>query len=99
MKKALAYVATAVLLGFLVMMLPLAVQTGSSAYQSPLSPLSPQFMNTPAERGTTKGADNSALRFYGIAQQPSNLLPSSLVFFSGLIVALMTYVILKKRMP
>jgi hypothetical protein len=98
MKKALAYVATAVLLGFLMMMLPLAMQIGSSAYQSPLSP-SPQSMNTPAERDTTKGADNSALQFYAITQQPSNLLPSSLVFFSGLIVALTTYVILKKRMP
>jgi len=94
MKKALAYVATAVLLGFAVMMLPLALRIGSSAFQFPPSPINPQFGNTPAE-DTMKGADNSALQLYGIARQ---LLPSTLILFSGLIVALAMYFLLKKRM-
>jgi len=98
MKKVLAYVATAVLLGFAVIMLPLTMQIGSSAFRSPLSPTNPQFMDNPTE-GTTKGEDYLILQYYGIAKQPANLLPSSLVFFSGLIVALTAYVILKRRMP
>jgi len=98
MKKAVAYVATAVLLGFAIMILPLTMQIGSSAFLSPLSPINPQFMDNPAE-GTTKGADSSVLQFYGIAKQPANLPPFSLVFFSGLIAALTAYVIVKRRMP
>jgi len=98
MKKPLAYVAAAVILGFAIMMLPLAVQLGPSAYQSLLNPLSPQFMNAPTE-SAMKGEDSSALRSNGIARQPANLLPSSLVFLSGLIVALTAYVTIKKRMP
>lgn len=98
MKKVLAYVATAVLLGFAVIMLPLTMQIGSSAFRSPLSPTNPQFMDNPAE-DATKGADFSVLLYYGLAKDPANLLPPSLVLFSGLIVALTVYVILKRRMP
>lgn len=87
MKKALAYAAIAALLGFAVMMLPFTIQTGSQT----------QFMNAPSEEGATKGTDSSALQFYGIARQPTSLLPSSLIFFSGLITALGVYAMLKRR--
>jgi hypothetical protein len=96
-KKTLAYLATAIVLGFVAARLPLAIQAGQPAYLSPLSPPSTQFMNTPTEQGATKNEVGSTLRSYGIAGHP--LLPSSLVFFSGLIAALTAYVIVKRRMP
>jgi len=92
MKKALAYTATAILLGFAIMMLPLALKTGPSTYQP-----KPQFMSTPSEGGDMKGEDNSLARSFGLAGQPSNLLSSSLIFFSGLMIALGIYIITKRR--
>ena len=90
MKKPLAYSAGAILLGFIVMMLPLALETGLPTSQ-------PQSMNTPTEQGDTKGY-TSALRSLEIAGKPSTLIPSSLIFFSGLIVSFSVYIIVKKRM-
>jgi hypothetical protein len=97
MKKTLAYLAAAILLGFVVARLPLAIKAGPE-YLSPLSPPSTQFMNTPMEQDAAKDEISSALRFYWASGQPSSLLPSSLIFFSGLIVALTVYAVLKKRM-
>lgn len=77
MKKTLAYLAAAILLGFVMARLPLA-------------------MNAPMEQDATKGEPSSVLRLYGISGQPSSLLPSSLIFFSGLIAALTVYAIFKK---
>jgi len=91
LKKTLTYFATAVLLGFAVMMLPLALQTGPPTYQP-----TPQFMNTPAEDNATKGAGDSEMRSYGLGP-PSSLLPSSLIFFAGLIISLTAYVVVKRR--
>jgi len=98
MKKTLAYLATAILLGFLVVRLPLAIQTRHPEYLSPLSPPNTQFINPPVEQDAHKDEMSSALRFLGVSGQPS-LLPSSLIFFSGLIVALAIYVAYKRRMP
>lgn len=98
MKKTLAYIVAAILLGFVVARLPLAMKTGQPEYLSPLSPSNTQFMNATAEQDAYKGEIGTVLRLYGISGQPSNLLSSSLVFLSGLIVALTVYAILKKRM-
>jgi len=97
MKKTLAYLAAAILLGFLAVRLPLAIQTRQPEYLSPLSLPNTQFMNPPMEQDAYKDEISSASRFYGFFGKPS-LLPSSLIFFSGLIVALAAYVILKRRM-
>jgi len=88
MKKTMGYVATAILLGFVVMMMPLALETGPAGFSN--------FGWRGEAQGVTGGKDNYFSQPLGISSQPSNILPSSLVFFSGLIVALGVYVILKK---
>lgn len=94
MKKTLAYVATAMLLGFVIMMLPLALETGPPTYQPRLEPL---VARSPTEVSNAKSEDSPLLLSYGLARQPSSLLPSSLILFSGLIAALGAYAILKRR--
>jgi RsiW-degrading membrane proteinase PrsW (M82 family) len=90
MKKALAFAATAILLGFTVMMLPLALETGPPTY-------TPDFQRTQLLGGMEE-ENRKIMPAYGyIASQPSNLLPSSLILISGLIVALSVYAILKRR--
>jgi len=80
MKKTLAYAAVAVLLGSAVMLLPL-----------PLTQLPPQ-----ASQPAMLTEDSKTKQAYGLTSQPMNLLPSSLIFISGFIVALGVYAILKK---
>ena len=88
MKKTLAYVTTAILLGLAVMMLPLALENGTQ----------PQFPQPGARTLSTEAKDqnNGMLKSYGLTN-PSNLLPSSLVLLSGLIVAIAAHVILRRR--
>jgi len=85
MKKIMAYSLTAVLLGFTVMMLPLAFKTGLP------TPLAPTF-------GEKVDEESRWLGLSGLTSQPLNLLPSILIFISGLIVALGVYAIIRKRM-
>ncbi len=89
MKKTLAYITTAILLGLAVMMLPLALENGAQ----------PQFPQPGARTQSTEAMnqDNGMLKSYGLANQPSNLLPSSLVLLSGLIVAITAYAIFRRR--
>lgn len=88
MKKTLAYVTTAILLGLAVMMLPLALENGAQ----------PQFHQPGARTQSTEAMnqDNGMLKSYGLTN-PSNLLPSSLVLLSGLIVAITAYAIFRRR--
>ena len=88
MKKTLAYVTTAILLGLAVMMLPLALENGAQ----------PQFPPPGARTQSTEAMnqDNGMLKSYGLTN-PSDLLPSSLVLLSGLIVAIAAHVILRRR--
>jgi len=93
MKKAVAYTATAVLLGFFIMMGPLALQTGPPTYEPKLEP---QLFKAPREiQHDTMG--EGTYPSYGSLARPSNLLPSGLILLSGLIVAVGVYIILKKR--
>jgi len=89
MKKAMVYVSTAILLGFAIMMLPKALET-----------YAPQsgFASPPKTRGfELAGQDSSNALWYAQVRQPLDLLPSSLIIFSGLIVALSVYAILRRR--
>jgi len=83
MKKSLIYVATAILLGLAVMMLPLNLESlqPTKTYNDEMQP----------ER-------RNLLQLYGLGSQPSNILPSSLIAFSALIVALGVYAVSKRRM-
>jgi len=84
MKKKMVYSLTAVLLGFTVMMLPLALITGL-----PTS-LAPTF-------GEKVDEESHWLGLSGLTSQPLNVLPSILIFILGLIVALGVYAIIRKR--
>jgi len=85
MKKTMAYAATAILLGFAIMRLPLALEAGQPTYGAKPQSLQPQ------------SEESSMMRSYGLGKQPLNLLHSSFIFLSGLVAALGMYAILKKR--
>jgi len=76
-----AYATAAVLIGFAVMMLPLALSF-TNAY--------PAGKNTGEQRDQL---DNT----YGLTSQPSNLTPSSLILIVGLIFAFTAYILVKKQ--
>jgi len=91
-KRIAAYTVAAVLLGFAVMMVPLVLETGPPTYIPPQ--IFPPFSQSMAEsKLPTMDTQPSAV----LGGQPLNLLPSSIVFFSGLIVALAAYTIIKRR--
>jgi len=96
-RKIVAYAVTAVLTGFLVMMLPLALETGPPTYEPKLQPLQPDFTNAYRDSEGTDEQQNAIRDLYGLAQ-PSNLLHSSLILLTGLAVALSAYIILKKQL-
>jgi len=93
MKRALAYVTTAILLGFAVMMLPKTLQPlQTQPATSPSQPTSYSETNFPfGDESRSKTLP------YALTSQPLNLLPSSLILFSGLIVALGAYAIFKRK--
>jgi len=94
-KKIAAYSVTAIVLGFVIMMVPLALEARRLSNAQPQSDFF-GFMKNPLEMISKEDADLS--RTYGLGSQPLSLLPSSLIFFSGLIIALGVYAILKRRM-
>jgi len=93
-KEIAACIASAILLGFALMMLPLAIETGPPTYIP-----QPQFTKGSRTVGDETLPQNMfAQQVYGFVSQPRNILPTSLVFLSGLIVALGVYTLLKRRM-
>ena len=95
--KIAAYAVTAVLTGFIIMMLPLALETGPPTYEPKLQPLQPNFADVHRDGEGADEQQNAIRDLYGLAQ-PSNLLPSSLILLTGLAVALSAYIILKKQL-
>ena len=84
----LAYVTAAVLIGFAVMMLPLALETGPPTYQPKIQP---NFS------GETSGEQSDQLRnLYGLTS-PSDVTSSSLILLIGLIIAFTAYLLVKKQ--
>lgn len=94
MKKTIAYVATAIILGFAVMILPLASNMGSPTY-SPQP--KPGYALAGTNNNEASAEERDILQLWGLGSQRSNLLPSSLIFLSGFVVALGVYTILKRR--
>jgi hypothetical protein len=82
-------------------MVPLALQTGPPTYQPQLSPFPPTRTGDTFEdtfNGAPSSDDTEKLRsIYGL-DQPSNLLPFSLILLIGLVVAAGAYVTFKKRL-
>ncbi len=77
--KFFAYATAAMLIGFAVMMLPLALETGPPTYQPKIQP---NFA------GETTGEQSDQLRnVYGLTS-PSDVTSSSLILLTGLIIAL-----------
>jgi len=99
-RKTIVYFATAVLLGVGMMILPVAIQ--------------PTLLTQPTDKGSFTGGtrtetdESNAVspmdggRSYtvtdGLAGQPSNLLPSSFILLTGLVVATGVYAALRKRL-
>jgi hypothetical protein len=87
-----AYATAAVLIGFAVMMLPLALETGPPTYQPQLQP---SFTNAYPD-GKNAGEQRDQLyNTYGLTS--SNLTPSSLILIVGLIFAFTAYILVKKQ--
>lgn len=91
-KKIAAYAITAMLMGFAIMMLPLALETGPPTYQ-PKIPGEYRMLPDSANE-----VQDSTRSLYGLTSQPTNILPSSLILLTGLIVALIAYIFFKKQM-
>jgi len=91
--KFAAYATAAVLIGFAVMMLPLALETGPPTYEPRLAPFT--FTSSDSKGGNEQRDQLDAT--YGLASQPSNMLPSGLILLAGLAVALVAYVSLRKH--
>jgi len=85
--KIAAYAIMAVLMGFIIMRLPLALKTE----------VQQDFTNTYQDGKGTDEQRNALPALYGLAQ-PSNLLPSSLILLTGLAAAISVYIILKKQL-
>ncbi len=95
--KPIIYIAAAILLGFAIMIGPLAIQTGPPTYQPQLSPF-PHTRTEDTYFNALPSGDREMLwKTYGL-DQPSNLLPFSLILLIGLIVATGVYVTFKKRL-
>jgi hypothetical protein len=89
MKKTIVYAAIAIMLGVAIMMLPLALLTGLKTVSQP------PFIQPARTNGLTPQVPSEQI--YGVIAQPFNLLPSSIVTISGLVIALAVYVVFKKR--
>lgn len=92
--KLAAYATAAVLIGFAVMMLPLALETGPPTYdprQAPSTYLSPLSEGGNEQRYLP---DNT----YGLTSTPYNILPSGLILLAGLAAALIGYASLRKQL-
>lgn len=83
-----AYGIAALLIGFSVMMLPLALETGPPTYQPKIQP---NFS------GETTGEQRDQLRSqYGLTS-PSDVTSSSIILLTGLIIAFAAYLLVKKQ--
>jgi len=95
--KLTMYFAAAILLGVTIMMAPKAIQTGPPTYQPDLT-LFPSARTEDTYNSALSSDDTEKLRFlYGL-DQPSNLLPFTLILLIGLVVATGVYVTFKKRL-
>jgi hypothetical protein len=90
--KFAAYATAAVLIGFAVMMLPLALETGPPTYQPQLQP---SFTNA-YPGGVKAGEQRELYDTYGLTQ-PYDLTSSSLILLIGLIIAFAAYILVKKQ--
>jgi hypothetical protein len=90
MKKTLAYTATAILLGFAIIMIPRVLEPQQTfmgtAETNTQSRAIPFFPSDASKQGPTQ-----------LISKPVNFLPSSLILITGLIAASTTYAILRKR--
>lgn len=90
MKKTLAYTATAILLGFAIIMIPRILEPQQTFMRTPETNTQgqalPFFISDASKQGPSQ-----------LISKPTNFLPSSLILITGLIAATATYTILRKR--
>ena len=96
-KKPMIYFAAAIVLGFAIMMVPLALQTGPPTYKPDLT-IFPSARTGDTYNGALPLEDSNKIRYiYGL-NQPLNLLPFTLILLIGLVVATGVYITFKKRL-
>ena len=95
--KPLIYSATAVLLGFAIMIVPLALQTGPPTYQPQLSPF-PHTRTENTFNGALSSDDTGKSPSFCGLDQLSNLLPFTLILLIGLVAATGVYAAFRKRL-
>jgi hypothetical protein len=89
--KIAAYTIAAILMGFVVMMLPLALKTGPPTYQ-------PRIPGEYQWAPNTAGAERDSMqKLYGLTSSPSIIMPSSLILLTGLATGLIAYIFFKKQ--
>jgi hypothetical protein len=93
--KLAAYVTAAVLIGFAVMMLPLALETGPPSYKPELVNPFGQYSAAIEGGNEQRNQQDSA---YGSASTPYNILPSGLIMLAGLAAALVAYTSVRKQL-
>jgi len=85
--KFFAYTTAAILIGFAVMMLPLALETE-------LPSLQPQYTSTMEGAKGQRTPDNTGT----YASQPYSITSSSLILLTGLIIAFTAYILVKRQL-
>lgn len=91
-KKITVCAITALLMGFAIMMLPLALETGPPTYQPKIPE---EYILVP---NSSNEAQGSTRNLYGLTSQSQNMLPSTLILLTGLVAALIAYIFFKKQM-
>lgn len=96
MKRIIAYIATAIILGLSVVILPRTILPRT---------LEPQRVPPGIETSDTKnlgpqtfGGETSEKGITGLASQPMNLLPMALILLSGIVAAAAVSAIFRRRM-
>lgn len=84
--KLVAYAVSAILVGLAVMVVPLSLRN---------EVLQPNFTDAYQTENDANGQRN-VLPVVGLASQPSNLLPSSLILLAGFVAAFSAYIIFRK---
>jgi len=98
-KKPIIYFAAAILLGFGIMMLPKALQTGPPTYEPELTPFpTTRTQESNDYSGANRMSPNDIKAVFGLPAQPSSILPSSAIVLTGLVVAIGVYIVLRERL-
>jgi hypothetical protein len=91
--KFFVYGTAAILIGFAVMMLPLALETGPPTYKPEINPF-PQFSSANEGGNGQRYLNNTDAN----TLQPYSITSSSLILLTGLVIAFTAYILFKRQL-